>query len=418
MQGATSIRDPRKISGLPMSLFDKFQPIIDIRAELDRAGIMPFGAVTEKLLSSTEAIVNGHRVILAGTNNYLGLTFEPECIEAATRAVREQGTGTTGSRMANGTFAEHVKLEQELAEFFDRRHAIVFSTGYAATMGMGSTLAGPGDVIVMDADSHASIYDGVRLGGAEVIRFRHNDPDDLAKRLRRLGERTQDTLIIVEGIYSMLGDQAPLAEIAQVKREYGGLLLVDEAHSLGMLGDHGRGVTEAAGVEDDVDFIVGTFSKSLGAIGGYCVSNHPQLEAVRFAIRSYIFTASPSPSVIASTRAALRLMQQRPELRERLWDNAQRLYDGLKALGFQVSPQVSPVVAVTIEDRDQAIAWWNQLLEHGAYVNLVMPPASPTVHSLLRCSVSAAHSPEQIDAIVAAFAGLLESPDSGTSANT
>ena len=388
MQGATSIRDPRKISGLPMSLFDKFQPIIDIRAELDRAGIMPFGAVTEKLLSSTEAIVNGHRVILAGTNNYLGLTFEPECIEAATRAVREQGTGTTGSRMANGTFAEHVKLEQELAEFFDRRHAIVFSTGYAATMGMGSTLAGPGDVIVMDADSHASIYDGVRLGGAEVIRFRHNDPDDLAKRLRRLGERTQDTLIIVEGIYSMLGDQAPLAEIAQVKREYGGLLLVDEAHSLGMLGDHGRGVTEAAGVEDDVDFIVGTFSKSLGAIGGYCVSNHPQLEAVRFAIRSYIFTASPSPSVIASTRAALRLM----------------------ALGFQVSPQVSPVVAVTIEDRDQAIAWWNQLLEHGAYVNLVMPPASPTVHSLLRCSVSAAHSPEQIDAIVAAFAGLLESP--------
>ena len=414
MHGATSIRDPRKISGLPMSLFDKFQPIIDIRAELDRAGIMPFGAVTEKILSSTEAIVNGHRVILAGTNNYLGLTFEPECIEAATRAVREQGTGTTGSRMANGTFAEHVRLEQELAEFFDRRHAIVFSTGYAATMGMGSTLAGPGDVIVMDADSHASIYDGVRLGGAEVIRFRHNDPDDLAKRLRRLGERTQDTLIIVEGIYSMLGDQAPLAEIAQVKREYGGLLLVDEAHSLGMLGDHGRGVTEAAGVEDDVDFIVGTFSKSLGAIGGYCVSNHPQLEAVRFAIRSYIFTASPSPSVIASTRAALRLMQQRPELRERLWDNAQRLYDGLKALGFQVSPQVSPVVAVTIEDRDQAIAWWNQLLEHGAYVNLVMPPASPTVHSLLRCSVSAAHSPEQIDAIVAAFAGLLESPGAST----
>jgi 8-amino-7-oxononanoate synthase len=414
MHGATSIRDPRKISGLPMSLFDKFQPIIDIRAELDRAGIMPFGAVTEKILSSTEAIVNGHRVILAGTNNYLGLTFEPECIEAATRAVREQGTGTTGSRMANGTFTEHVKLEQELAEFFDRRHAIVFSTGYAATMGMGSTLAGPGDVIVMDADSHASIYDGVRLGGAEVIRFRHNDPDDLAKRLRRLGERTQDTLIIVEGIYSMLGDQAPLAEIAQVKREYGGLLLVDEAHSLGMLGDHGRGVTEAAGVEDDVDFIVGTFSKSLGAIGGYCVSNHPQLEAVRFAIRAYIFTASPSPSVIASTRAALRLMQQRPELRERLWDNAQRLYDGLKALGFQVSPQVSPVVAVTIEDRDQAIAWWNQLLEHGAYVNLVMPPASPTVHSLLRCSVSAAHSPEQIDAIVAAFAGLLESPSGST----
>jgi len=389
-----------------MSLFDKFQPIIDIRAELEQLGIMPFGAVTEKFLSPTEGIVNGHKVILAGTNNYLGLTFDPECIAAAQKAVAEQGTGTTGSRMANGTFIEHVKLEQELCAFFNKKHSIVFSTGYAATMGMGSTLAGPGDVIVLDADSHASIYDGVRLGGAEIVRFKHNDAADLEKRLRRLGERTANTLIIVEGIYSMLGDQAPLADIAEVKNKYGGLLLVDEAHSLGMLGEHGRGVAEAAGVEDDVDFIVGTFSKSLSAIGGYCVSNHAELEAIRFAIRSYIFTASPSPSVIASTRVALRLMQERPELRERLWSNAQRLYDGLKELGFQVSPQVSPVVAVTIKERDQAIAWWNQLMHQGAYVNLVMPPASPTTDSLLRCSVSAAHTSEQIDRIIEAFATL------------
>ena len=389
-----------------MSLFDKFQPIVEIRAELQKLGIMPFGAVTEKFLSATEAIVNGHKVILAGTNNYLGLTFDPECIAAAKKAVEEQGTGTTGSRMANGTFTEHVKLEQELAAYFDRNHAIVFSTGYAATMGMGSTLAGPGDVIVLDADSHASIYDGVRLGGAEVIRFRHNDAADLEKRLRRLGDRVTNTLIIVEGIYSMLGDQAPLADIAEVKRKYGGILLVDEAHSLGMLGEHGRGVAEAAGVEDDVDFIVGTFSKSLGATGGYCVSSHAELEAIRFAIRSYIFTASPSPSVIASTRVALRLMQERPELRVRLWENAHRLYDGLKQLGFTVSPEVSPVVAVTIKERDQAIAWWNELMHRGAYVNLVMPPASPTTDSLLRCSVSAAHSSEQIDRIIEAFAAL------------
>ena len=389
-----------------MSLFDKFQSLIDIRAELEALGVMPFGAVTEKLLSATEGIVNGHRVILAGTNNYLGLTFEPECIAAARQALEEQGTGTTGSRMANGTFADHLRLEQELAAFFDRRHAIVFSTGYAATMGMSSTLAGPGDVIVMDADSHASLYDGVRLSGADIIRFRHNDPDDLAKRLRRLGERTENCLIITEGMFSMLGDQAPLAEIAAVKREYGGMLLVDEAHSLGMLGEHGRGVAERDGVEKDVDFVVGTFSKSLGAIGGYCVSNHPQLEAVRFATRSYIFTASPSPSVIASTRAALRILQRRPELRERLWDNARRLYDGLKALGFQLSPEPSPVVAVTIEDRHQAIAWWNELLQHGAYVNLVMPPASPGDYALLRCSVSAAHTPDQIDHILAAFERL------------
>jgi 8-amino-7-oxononanoate synthase len=393
-----------------MSLFDKFLPIVQIRAELQELGIMPFGAITEKILSATEAIVNGHKVILAGTNNYLGLTFDPECIAAAKKAVEEQGTGTTGSRMANGTFTEHVKLEQELAAYFDRKHSIVFSTGYAATMGMGSTLAGPGDVIVLDADSHASIYDGVRLGGAEIIRFRHNDAADLQKRLRRLGERVEKTLIIVEGIYSMLGDQAPLADIAAVKRKYGGILLVDEAHSLGMLGEHGRGVAEAAGVEDDVDFVVGTFSKSLGATGGYCVSNHPELEAIRFAIRSYIFTASPSPSVIASTRVALRLMQERPELRARLWENAQRLYDGLKQLGFAVSPEVSPVVAVTVRERNQAIAWWNELMQRGAYVNLVMPPASPTTDSLLRCSVSAAHSREQIDRIIDAFASLQGRP--------
>ncbi len=276
-------------------------------------------------------------------------------------------------------------------------------------MGMGSTLAGPGDVIVLDADSHASIYDGVRLSGADVVRFKHSNAADLEKRLRRLGERTANTLIIVEGIYSMLGDQAPLADIVDVKNKYGGLLLVDEAHSLGMLGENGRGVAEAAGVEDEVDFTVGTFSKSLSAIGGYCVSNHAELEAIRFAIRSYIFTASPSPSVVASTRVALRLMQERPELRERLWSNAQRLYDGLKELGFQVSPEVSPVVAVTIEERDQAIAWWNQLMHNGAYVNLVMPPASPTTDSLLRCSVSAAHTTEQIDRIIAAFATLVPS---------
>ena len=390
-----------------MSLFDKFQPMIETRAELAEFGVMPFGPVTEKLFSATEGIVNGKRVILAGTNNYLGLTFDPDCIAAAQKALAEQGTGTTGSRMANGTFADHLKLEQELAEFFGVGHAIVFSTGYAATMGMSATLAGPGDVILLDAESHASIYDGVMLSGAEVIRFRHNDAADLDKRLRRLGERAKDALVIVEGIYSMGGDRSPLKEIAAVKRKYGCFLMVDEAHSLGMIGEKGRGVVEAEGVEDDVDFIVGTFSKSLGAIGGYCVSRHPELEAIRFTIRSYIFTASSSPAVIASSRQALRIIQERPELRTRLWENANQLYDGLKALGLKVGPQASPVVAVTIDNREQALSWWAQLFDMGIYVNLVVPPASPTVKSLLRCSVSAAYSSEQVDKIIKAFANLV-----------
>ena len=390
-----------------LSLFDKFQPLISLQSELETLGIRPFGAVTEEFSSATEGVVDGHHVILAGTNNYLGLTFDPDCIQAAQEAVARYGTGTTGSRMANGTYLEHVLLEQELAEFFDRNDAMVFSTGYAATMGMASTLAGTGDVILLDSDCHASIYDGVRLSGAEVIRFQHNNVDDLDKRLRRLGDRAEHTLIIVEGIYSMQGDRAPLAEIAAVKCRYNAMLMVDEAHSLGILGKHGRGVAEEAGVEDKVDFVVGTFSKSLGAIGGYCVSNHAALKSIRYAVRSYIFTASPSPSVVASTRAALRIVRERPQLRDTLWVNAEHLHQGLKALGLTIGTQVSPVVAVTCDSREQAVSWWGKLLASGIYVNLVIPPASPNENALLRCSASAAHSKAQIQQIIDAFKVLI-----------
>ena len=387
-------------------LFDKFQTMADFQAELAEREVVPFGAVTEQILSSTEGVVEGRRVILAGTNNYMGLSFDPRCIAAAQAAAARWGTGTTGSRLANGSFAEHEALEQEIAQFYAVGHAIVFSTGYAATMGMCSTLAGPGDVILLDADSHASIYAGVKLSDADIIRYKHNDPDDLAKRMRRLGDRAGQALIIAEGIYSMLGDVAPLKEIAAVKREYGGYLLVDEAHSMGVLGDTGRGAAQAAGVEADVDFTVGTFSKSLGSIGGYCVSQHPELEAIRFCIKAYIFTASSSPSIIASTREALRIIVSEPERRRRVWDNASRLYDGLKALGLPVGPTASPVVAVEMVDRSRTIDCWKALMEAGVYVNLVIPPASPSTNFLLRNSVSAAHSNEQIDTIISAYAGL------------
>ena len=389
-------------------LFDKFQEMAAFQTELAERGVTPFGAVTEEIVSATEGVVEGRRVILAGTNNYLGLSFDPRCIAAAQAAAARWGTGTTGSRLANGSFAEHQALEQEIAAFYGVGQAIVFSTGYAATMGMCSTLAGPGDVILLDADSHASIYTGVKLSGADVIRFKHSDPDDLAKRMRRLGDRAGQALIIAEGIYSMLGDVAPLQEIAAVKREYGGYLLVDEAHSMGALGATGRGAAQAAGVEADVDFTVGTFSKSLGAIGGFCVSPHAELQTIRFCINAYIFTASSSPSVIASTREALRIIRSEPQLRERLWDNARRLYDGLRALGLPVGPSASPVVAVELEDRAQTINCWEALLDGGVYVNMVVPPASPSTNFLLRNSVSAAHSSEQIDRIIAAYAGLLD----------
>jgi 8-amino-7-oxononanoate synthase len=390
-------------------LFDKFQTMADFQTELNERDVEPFGAVTEEMLSATEGVVQGRSVILAGTNNYLGLSFDQRCIKAAQDAADRWGTGTTGSRLANGSFAEHQALEQEIAQFYGVDHAIVFSTGYSATMGMCATLAGPGDVILLDADSHASIYAGVKQSGADIIRFKHSDPEDLAKRLRRLGDRANQALIIAEGIYSMLGDVAPLQEIAAVKREYGGYLFLDEAHSMGVLGESGRGAAQAAGVEADVDFFAGTFSKSLGAIGGFCVSRHAELEAIRFCINAYIFTASSSPSVVASTREALRIIVAEPELRSQLWDNANRLYDGLKTLGLPVGPVASPVVAVEMDDRSATIDCWQGLMDAGVFVNLVIPPASPSTNFLLRNSISAAHTTAQIDQIIAAYAGLIES---------
>jgi 8-amino-7-oxononanoate synthase len=244
------------------------------------------------------------------------------------------------------------------------------------------------------------------MSGAEMIRFRHNNLEDLEKKLRRLGSKTEKTLIIVEGIYSMLGDCAPLAEIAALKRQYGAWLLVDEAHSMGVLGDHGRGMAEAAGVEQDVDFIVGTFSKSLGAIGGYCVSNHPELDLVRYVSRSYVFTASPSPSTIASVREALRVIEAKPQLRTKLWENADLLYQGLKELGFELGADPSPIVAIRVPTKENTLLAWKALLDQGIYVNLVFPPAAPAGMSLLRCSISAAHTPEQINYILKVFAEL------------
>ncbi len=390
-----------------MALFDKLASAATVRRDVvSSSGLVPFGVTVERILSPTEGLVAGHRVILGGTNNYLGLTFDAECIEAGVAALRSEGTGTTGSRMANGSYAGHLALEQELADFYGWPQAIVFSTGYLANLGMIGALAAPGDVLVIDGDCHASIYDGCRLSGAEIIRFRHNNAGDLDRRLTRLGERAKNALVIVEGIYSMLGDQAPLADIVATKRRHGAMLMIDEAHSLGVLGDQGRGLCEAAGVMDAVDFVVGTFSKSLGGVGGYCVSPHAQLGLVRYTSRPYIFTASPSPATVASTRQALVALRSRPQLRERLWQNVARLHGGLAALGLTPAAAPSPVVAVLRASREQALADWQQLLDAGVYVNLMVPPATPGSISLLRCSISAAHTDTQIDHILDAFAAL------------
>jgi 8-amino-7-oxononanoate synthase len=399
-----------------MSLLDKH---LGYRAPLDgirAVGADPSAVRFDAVLSPTEGMLDGQKVILLGTNNYLGLTFDPACIEASAEAVRQWGTGTTGSRFANGTFAGHTALETALAKFYGRKHAMVFTTGYQANLGGISGLVGRGDHLILDADSHASIYDAARLSQAEVIRFRHNDPEDLHKRLRRMGEHAKGSLIVVEGIYSMIGDVAPLKEMVAIKKEMGAYLLVDEAHSMGVLGEKGRGLAEAAGVEADVDFIVGTFSKSLGAVGGFLVSDEDNFDLLRIVSRPYMFTASLPPAVIASTLTALKRLEEDSSLRAQLAANADRLYEGLRDMGYAVGPHASPITAVVMPDQATAVTMWNALLANGVYLNLAIPPATPENKSLLRSSVSAAHTAEQIDAVLDIFErlgleyGLLQRP--------
>ena len=393
-----------------IDLLCKHKTIAERHARMMTMGVNAVGLTNDKILSPTRAMINGRETILAGTNNYMGITFDPDCIKAGQEALAEFGTGTTGSRIANGSYALHKELEAELARFLKRKHCIVFSTGYQANLGMMSGLAGPKDTIFLDADSHSSIYDGCTLSGAKLVRFRHNDATDLDKRLTRSEGEEGGRLVVVEGIYSMLGDRAPLADFVEVKKKHGFQLLADEAHSFGVLGPHGRGLADEAGLEDDIDFIVGTFSKSVGAIGGFGAGNHPLFETLRYAMRPYMFTASSSPASIATSLAAIKKLAAEPERRERLRANSARLFAGFKGLGLDMGcDMVSPVIAVKCADEVSTIAMWNSLLEAGVYVNIALPPGTPSKLCLLRCSVSAAHSFDDIDKIIALFGNVVAS---------
>ncbi|MFC7053409.1 aminotransferase class I/II-fold pyridoxal phosphate-dependent enzyme [Hansschlegelia quercus] len=380
-----------------MAILDKFSQLAARYDALKQSGGDPFSIKFDDIISSVEGVVNGKRTLLFGTNNYLGLTFDPVAMERSIEAIRTHGTGTTGSRIANGSYREHERLERELADFYGRKHCMVFSTGYQANLAMISTLVGKDDHLIIDADSHASIYDASRLGHAPVVRFRHNNPDDLAKRLARLKDVPGEKLIVAEGIYSMLGDTAPLKEFVDVKREFGAYLMVDEAHSMGVLGQRGRGLAEREGVEDDVDFVVGTFSKSLASVGGFCVSSIEGFEILRLAARPYMFTASLPPAVISSTISALETLRKEPQRRQKLRANSRRFYDGLKNAGFTVGPEANPIVAVILNDAAVATAFWRRLVDEGMYLNLALPPATPNSSAFLRSSVSAAHTNEHID---------------------
>ncbi|MXO52078.1 aminotransferase class I/II-fold pyridoxal phosphate-dependent enzyme [Erythrobacter gaetbuli] len=404
-EGISQPDQPIEREGEGKDLFSKFDDIIAMRQGLLDSGVEdPFNLVMEKVLSPTRAICNGRETILLGTYNYMGMTFDPDVVEAGKQALTDFGAGTTGSRVLNGTYQGHKDVEEALKDFYDMDHAMVFSTGYQANLGIISTIAGKGDYIVLDIDSHASIWDGCAMGNAEVVPFKHNDIEAMEKRLKRIPEGA-GKLVILEGVYSMLGDVAPLKEMVAVAKKYGAMVLVDEAHSMGFIGEHGRGVCEAAGVIDDCDFIIGTFSKSVGTVGGFCVSNHPKFEIMRLVCRPYVFTASLPPSVVATACTSIRKLMHGSNKRAHLWENSKALHKGLKDLGFQLGteePQ-SAIIAVIMPDLQQGAAMWEALIKNGLYVNLARPPATPANMTLLRCSLCAEHSEEEVGQILDIF---------------
>jgi 8-amino-7-oxononanoate synthase len=388
-------------------LFDKYAPLqtrVDMMLKL---GSDALGVEFDDILSTTHGRIGNRKILLAGTNNYLGLTFDEDCRAAAKKAIDDHGTGTTGSRIANGTYSEHVDLEKALAEHLGMKSCIVFTTGYQTNLAAISGLAGDKDVIFMDADAHACIIDGSRLTNASTIRFRHNNPEDLDKRLRRQGEiEGGNALVVIEGMYSMFGDIAPVDEFIDVTHRHGGYLFIDEAHSYGVFGPTGCGIAEQQGVLDKVDFISGTFSKSLASVGGFCASKHPEFEITRKVMRPYMFTASATPANICAARVAVEKIKSGNHLRANLKDRADQLHAGLSALGFDLCAEPSPVIAVRRANEGIAAMEWNWLMENNVYVNLAVPPGTPQSSSLLRISLSAAHSEADVQTLIDTFAKM------------
>lgn len=395
-----------------MSLFDKLRPIAE-RIDAVGPGAAPLNTIVDRILGPTEVLIDGRPTLMCGSNNYFGLSFHPEVVAAARTALESDGAGTTGSRAANGSYAAHRRLEESFARLYGKAHAQIFTTGYQANLGVIAGLCGPDDTVLVDVESHASIYDGARLSGATVYAFRHNAPDDLRRKLARQPDPTK-CLVVVEGLYSVSGDIAPIAAFVEVCREVGAYLMVDEAHAFGPFGSCGLGRAEAEHVVAHVDFIVGTFSKTLAATGGFCVSDHDVLPLLHYASRPYVFTASASPASVAGVSAALRVVEREVEpLQARLWANVRRARAGLLAAGFAIGPTESPIVPVVIGPVDRTVAFWRELLRCGVYVNLMLPPATSLDACVLRTSYSSAHSAGDIERMVDVFTNVARLEGSG-----
>ncbi len=383
-----------------MDLFEKCRRYTAAK-EVMAAGFYPYFHTVETE-QNPEVIVRGKKMIMLGSNNYLGLTSHPKVKEAAIEAIRKYGSGCAGSRFLNGTLDIHVKLEEKLATFFRKEASLTFSTGYQTNLGIISSLAGKDDVIVIDKLDHASIIDACRLSFSEVKKFKHSDMSSLEFTLKECGDRAK--LVVVDGVYSMEGDIAPLPGIVKLCKQYGARLMVDDAHGVGVLGRTGRGTAEHFGVEKDVDIIMGTYSKSMASIGGFVAADEDVIHFMKHTSRPLIFSASPPPASVASVMAALDIIDQEPERRERLWKNTTRMMTAFKQMGFDTGVSQTPIIPLMMGEMERAFMMWKSLNDDGVFVNPVVPPATQPGRCLIRTSYMATHTDEMLDQVL----GILE----------
>jgi len=382
-----------------MDLFEKCNNFTAAR-EAIASGIYPYFIPLNEN-EGTEVIFKGKRLIMCGSNNYLGLSTHPKVREAAIEAVKRFGTSCTGSRFLNGTLSMHEQLESELAEWVGKEAALVFSTGMQTNLGTISALIGRDDVVILDKDDHASIVDGARLGYGKIERFRHNDMDHLARVLKSIPD-TAGKLIVVDGMFSMEGDLAPLPELTKVAKEFGARLMVDDAHGMGVLGN-GRGTAAHLGVTDQVDLIMSTFSKSFASLGGFIAGDDDAVHYIKHNARALIFSASIPPANAAAALAALHIMREEPELGHRVIAVADRMRKGFRELGFDIGNSVTPVIPIIIGDNVKTFLTWKMLFDNGVFVNPVISPAVSPGHQLLRTSYMATHTDAQMDKVLEVF---------------
>ncbi len=364
-------------------------------------GLYPYFLPLENT-EGTEVTMEGRKIIMIGSNNYLGLTTHPKVREAALAAIKKYGTSCTGSRFLNGTLKMHLEAEEKFAAFVGKEASLVFATGMQANLGCISAVLGRDDVVVIDKDDHASIVDACRLGFGKMVRFIHNDLSSLERQLKNVPS-TSGSLVIVDGVYSMGGDIVPLPEVVRLCKKYGARLYVDDAHSLGVLGPQGRGTAAHFGLTDEVDMIMGTFSKSFASIGGFVAGDADVMEWVKHGARSFIFSASIPPSQVAAALAAMEIMQEEPERIERLWSITRKMHEGYRSMGFNIGPSETPVIPIIIGDELKTQFAWKMLFDAGIYTNAVFPPGVPPSKSLLRTSYMATHTDAQLDYVLETF---------------